>query len=330
MKIPKDIGNLVIAPLEKDFLDKKTELLITNYNVCNFILFKRNIKNPKQLKKLINDIKTLCKKQGLSIPLFAIDQEGGKVQRLGPPYWPNILSNQEVGASNQPFNKLVEQATIIVNILKSLEINLNLAPVLDIASSNCNEVLLGRSYGPDEEKVSILGSMYIKIFNENGLCCCAKHFPGIGAIDKDPHKDIPIVKLNIEELKRHLLPFITAIKSNVSCIMTSHVIYPHFDKNIATYSYNISTTLLRDILGFKGVLITDDMEMKGTGEEDISTKSLKAFMAGHDLILLGSTPEKVEEILKYFSKKLDDLSFSKRISSALSRIKTIKARLNSF
>jgi len=330
MEILKDIGNLVISPLEKDFLDKKTEYLITNYNVCNFILFKRNIKNPNQLKKLINDIKMLCKNQGLSTPLFAIDQEGGKVQRLGPPYWPNILSNKEVGDSNQPFNRLIEQVTNTINILKPLNINLNLAPVLDIASSNCNEVLLGRSYGPNEEKVSILGSMYIKIFNENRLCCCAKHFPGIGAIDKDPHKDIPIVKLNTKELKRHLLPFITAIKLNVSCIMTSHVIYPHLDKNIATYSYNISTTLLRDILGFKGVLITDDMEMKGTGEEDISTKSLKAFMAGHDLILLGNTPEKIEEILKCFSKKLEDLSFCKRVSSALSRIKTIKSKINSF
>ncbi len=331
MNIPKDLGNLVIAPLESDILDEKTEHLITRYNVCNFILFKRNIKNPTQLKTLICEIKKLCKKQGLSTPIFTIDQEGGKVQRLTPPFWPNTISNQEVASEANPFDKLIDQATNVINILKPLGINLNLAPVLDIASVKCNEVLLGRCYGGDEEKVSILGAMYIKIFNESGLLCCAKHFPGIGAVNKDPHKEIPIVKLDIKELKRHLLPFITAIKSNAACIMTSHVIYPHLDKKIATYSYNISTILLRNILGFKGVLITDDMEMKGTGEEDISTKSLKAFMAGHDLILLGHSPEKVEEILEYFYKKFDDSSFNKRVSSALIRIKTIKAKLiNSF
>ncbi len=322
----KDLGNLIIAPIETYFLDNKTKELITNYGVCNFILFKKNIKDPIKLSKLINDIKILCKTQRLPTPLFAIDQEGGRVQRLAPPYWPSIPSNKDVGESEDPFTKIVEQASKIVNVLKSTNINLNLAPVLDLKTDITNEVLLERCYNSDEEKVSILGSMYIQIFNENRILCCAKHFPGIGSITKDPHKDIPLVNSNLKELKRHLLPFISAIKAKIPCIMTSHVIYQCLDENIATYSYRIATLLLKESLGFKGILITDDMEMEGTGEGKISQKALKAFMAGHDLILVCQSTENVKAILVDFYKEIENPSFNKRVCDALTRIKNIRSK----
>ncbi|MEA1866925.1 MAG: glycoside hydrolase family 3 N-terminal domain-containing protein, partial [Thermodesulfobacteriota bacterium] len=241
---------------------------------------------------------------GLPPPLIAVDQEGGPVQRLGPPFWPEILSNQEVALSGNPETKASVQAETAAKILNSLGIGLNLAPVLDLAPTETEGVLKGRSYGSDPPKVSILGKKYIRILQANGVGATAKHFPGIGRVEKDPHFQRPVVTASKETLMHEMSPFRESVKAGVKAVMTSHVVFPALDRDEpATFSKIIVDELLRRKMGFQGLLLTDDLEMGGiTGHGSLGEAAVKAVLAGHDLLLICHKAQKVREALDALNK----------------------------
>jgi beta-N-acetylhexosaminidase len=318
------LGRLLMIGLPGTDLDLETLSLIRDYGVGNFILFERNVKGgPDHTKKLCDDLNGACADAGLPSPVIAVDQEGGPVQRLGPPSWPEIPSNEEMVLSKNLEMNVNSQAETAAKILNSLGIKLNLAPVLDLAPSGAEGVLKGRSYGADPREVSILGEKYIQILQANGVCATAKHFPGIGRVERDPHLQRPVVTASRKTLTHEMYPFRKGVKAGVKAVMTSHVVFPSLDPDEpATFSEIIANRLLRYELGFEGVLLTDDLEMGGViNHGSLGEAAVKAILAGHDLLLICHSIQRVKEALNSLENAWSTSLFEAgRLDLSLSRI----------
>jgi beta-N-acetylhexosaminidase len=318
------LGQLLMIGIPGTVLDLESLSLIREHKVGNFIFFTRNVKEgPDQAKKLCDDLNEACSDAGLPPPLIAVDQEGGPVQRLGPPFWPGILSNQEVALSRNPETQAKIQAETAAKILNSLGIRLNLAPVLDLAPNGTIGVLKGRSYGHDPREVSILGEKYIRTLQANGVGATAKHFPGIGRVEEDPHFQRPVVTASKETLMHEMSPFREGVKAGVKAVMTSHVVFPLLDPDEpATFSKIIVNELLRRELDFQDLLLTDDLEMGGiTGHVSLGEATVKAILAGHDLLLICHRVQRVREALDALEKAWSQGVFDTgKLDLSLSRI----------
>lgn len=231
---------------------------------AGIILFKNNIETRKQLQDLIAELKEAAKSAGLPGLIVAIDQEGGPVARLREPNFrelPGIakLENEEQAASH---------AAIMAEELKSLGVHMNMAPVLDISHGCENSIMLSRAFHGDCAKVAEMGLAMIKTYQEHGIAPVAKHFPGIGHTVLDSHHTLPHLDESLEILEsRELVPFKAAIEAGVPCVMLSHILYRELDKRWpASLSKVIGSDLLRKRLGFHGLSMTDDLDMKAIGE----------------------------------------------------------------
>ncbi len=293
-----------MAGLPARTLTRDIREFILENGLCNFVLFKRNVdKGIEQARALCQDIKDLCQEAGLPFPVIATDQEGGTVQRLAPPHWPSIPGNMQVAKAMDPLKAVDEQVDEVVQSLKSIGVSLNLAPVLDVGPANTG-VLKGRTYGQDPRMVSYLGLAYIRKLQFMGIGATAKHFPGIGRVEQDPHVKRPVIHADARTIFRELMPFEYAIEMSVQAIMTSHVIYTDLDPdNPATFSRAIVTDLLRGKMAYKGVAMTDDLEMGGiTAYGETGEASVRALEAGHDLLLICNDPERVTEAVDSIHK----------------------------
>ncbi len=282
------IGQLFMTGIPGTRLDNDTVTLIRDYGISKFILFSKNArKGPKALKNLCNDIKTACLDHGLK-PVLAVDQEGGPVRRLKPPDFSDMPSQNDIRKDKEPERAMIALASTTVSLLRTFSIDINLAPVLDLCLHAEENVLKGRCFGTEPEKVARLGAIYIDYLEKYCIRTTAKHFPGIGRVELDPHHQLPTVTADKDTILLEALPFKAATEAGVSCIMTSHVIFQALDpEKPATFSYHIATELLRNEFGFSGVLMTDDLEMKGAlTEVDIAQAALFSLMSGHDLLLV--------------------------------------------
>ncbi len=289
------LGELFMTGIPGTKLDKETLNLVKDYGISKFILFSRNTKKgPRALKKLCKDIKKTCLSHGLT-PLIAIDQEGGPVRRLSPPDFSDMPSQTSVRRAQEPEKAIYGLAMATVKILKKFYIDINLAPVLDLCLQGEKNVLKERCFGKISEKVARLGAIYVNCLERNGIKSTAKHFPGIGRVECDPHHYLPTVTADKETILHEAVPFKAAIEAGTSCIMTSHVVFQDIDpEKPATFSHQIATELLRNNFGFSGVLMSDDLEMKGAlTQTDTARAALFALMAGHDLLLVCSNHTKL-------------------------------------
>ncbi len=282
------------------FLDPGTKDLISRFGISNFIIFSKNTKEgPDALKRLCHDIESACVTQGL-YPLIAVDQEGGPVRRLMPPLFPDMGSATGVLSSSRPRDAMRELAWTTASMLKDVGINMNLSPVLDLCLEAEGHVLRGRCLGREAEQVAELGTVYIEELQGNGIVATAKHFPGIGMAMVDPHLERAMVRGSDKKIWEGLIPFRQAIKAGVAAVMTSHVVFTAIDPSRpATFSRKIATKILRRDLGFKGLLLSDDLEMKGaTAHEAIGQAAVDACLAGHDLLLVCNNQENVIQCLE--------------------------------
>ncbi len=301
------LGRLLMAGLPGTEIDEGTLGLIRDFGVSKFIMFSRNAREGAcRFRKLCRSIKQACIEAHLR-PLLAIDQEGGPVRRLTPPEFMDMPSQDQVRKDSDPRIEMTKLAEATTRILKGCSIDMNLAPVLDLCLNASKNVLRHRCFGEDPETVSVLGSIYIKHLLRHRIMTCAKHFPGIGRVERDPHRHLPVVTADRAKVAVEMSPFICAIRSGTTCIMTSHVIFSALDpENPATFSSCIANSLLREKLGFKGVLLTDDLEMKGAVKKmGTEQAALSALMAGHDLLLVCSSQELVRRCLFYLAEALE-------------------------
>jgi len=260
--------------------------LIRDFKVQSLILFKRNVDTPAQVAELVRELQSLALEAGYSRPLLiAVDQEGGRVQRLRAPWtvWPPIRRLGDLGSED-----LVRRmATAMAEELRACGIGLDFAPVMDVDTNPRNPIIGDRSFGRDPEQVGKLGAAFIEAMQGASVAACAKHFPGHGDTDTDSHLDLPVVEHSRSRLEEvELPPFRRAIAAGVATIMTAHIVVRELDeKTPATLSPAVVTTLLRDELGFKGVIVADDLEMKAVSANwPYAVSAVLAARAGCDLL----------------------------------------------
>lgn len=288
MTLEQKIGQMIMAGFPSDKLDKHAIELIEGYNIGNIILFARNIKDKEGLASLNRDIqKRMIKKTG--IPAFiSIDQEGGMVTRIykGAAFLPGNMAFAAAGVHDAT----LKEGQISGEELRALGININLAPVVDVNNNSRNPVIGVRSYGDKPEKVAKMAGKYIEGLQSRGVIATAKHFPGHGDTSMDSHLDLPSVPHGMDRLLEvELYPFREAIRYGVDAIMTAHILFPAIEdeKLPATLSYKVITGLLRNTMDFKGLVMTDCMEMKAIASYFGTVKAaVMAVKAGADLVCL--------------------------------------------
>ena len=266
-------------------LKKKEKNFFQESNPLGFILFERNCKNYKQTKLLIKDLK---KTTSHKYTMIMIDQEGGRVARLKNPNWKSYPSAEYFGIKAKKnlsvAKKLIFKNSIeIAKDLKKLGINMNCAPVLDVKYDFTNNVIGDRSFSSNPRIVSELGKSFCNGLKKIGIIPIVKHIPGHGPSSRDSHKTTPNVDLDLISLnKKDFLPFKKLNK--VPAAMIAHIVYNKIDKEIACCSKEIIKKIIRKKIGFKGLLISDDINMKAL-KGTIKNKVKAILKSGCEIIL---------------------------------------------
>lgn len=290
MSIEDKVGQLIMTYFNGEEANALAEKLIVEGRVSGFIYYDltNGLKSPKQVRKLSSGLQSLAAMHGLQPLFISIDQEGGRVSRLKEGFT-QFPSNGEVGKSGNP-TLAYNQGRIVGNELSDVGINMNFAPVVDVNSNPNNPIIGNRSFGSDPKIVSIFGREAIRGYVESGIIPVIKHFPGYGEVSVDPHYTLPSVNKTLAELEAiELYPFVE-LSDVAPAMMTAHMMLPYIDPVYpATLSKEIITGLLRDKIGYDGLLITDSLTMNaiyGDGSKMIEI-AIQAFLAGHDILLVG-------------------------------------------
>ncbi len=265
---------------------KKNEIdLLKKYRPWGIILFKRNIHSFEQLKSLINTIKKITKDKKYPI---LIDEEGGSVTRMNN-LFNNKIYSQKFFADTYTSNKKIgiflykNYISSICSIFKLLGININTVPVLDVLRKNTHKIIGSRSYSFDKKTIISLGKLCVKFYSENKIGTTIKHIPGHGGSSVDSHKSLPIINIKKKELNNK--DFSCFKNMNSFFAMTAHVLYKNLDNtSVCTQSKIIIKKVIRKKIGFKGILISDDLSMKAL-KGDLLTNAYKSLSAGCNLVL---------------------------------------------
>lgn len=288
MSLDQKVGQLFLIGFPQQSVDPQLEAFVKKYKISSFILFKRNISSLSQVAQMNAKLQKVALENTKSLPIIAVDQEGGQVARVPtrPPI-PNAMSIGQTEDSQLAHSLGQETAKII----RTLGFNMNLAPVLDISSPDSDSFIGLRSFGSDASKVSSIGVSLSKGLLDEAVIPTAKHFPGVGSISEDPHKKTVEYTASAETLyERDLKPFEEFAKLGTNtAIMLSHFSYPTLDatKTPATLSPKIIKEILRKKIGYNGLVITDDIQMKGLTEvSNPHEAGLQALKAGADIIMM--------------------------------------------
>ncbi len=256
--------------------------IIGDIKACGIILFKRNIETPDQVASLCESCRDYAKSCGIPPLFIAVDQEGGVVARLKKPF--TVFKGNPYIESVREANNF---ASITADELKQAGINMNFAPVLDIAPVGVDSIMQDRVFKGKAKNVSTLGMEVIHTLQRNGIMAVAKHFPGIGRTIKDSHFYLPVLDIDLETLgQSDLIPFMDAKDEGVAGLMLSHILYPRLDSQWqASLSPLIANDLLRRQMGYDGLVMTDDLDMKAIGH-DIKTCILQILKSGIDMALI--------------------------------------------
>lgn len=309
--------------LEPDYYISR---MINLRNIGGVILFGRNIESPYQVAQMNNQLQSMSL-ANKNLPLFiAVDQEGGKISRFedvitsfpGPALLGMLGSPDAV--------ELVAADT--AEELAAMGVNVNLAPVMDVGRRD--SVMAGRVFGNDPDHVAELGVAAVNGYRKGGLISCVKHFPGLGRSILDTHDGQVEINADLASLREvDMPPFRQAIDGNVEMLLVGHALYPALDEeNPSTISYNVQTTLLREELGYSGLILSDDLEMGAvTVHDSVGRFAVKAIKAGTDVVLVCHTPEKQKEVYDSILEAITSGEISEqRLKESLTRIITLKLK----
>lgn len=252
------------------------------------VLFGYNVQTPEQVAKLNRDLQALAARKGLPPFIISIDEEGGQVSRM-PARGQDLITPSQMALTIAGPEAVRACADVTARRLRWLGFNLNYAPVMDTNNNPSNPVIGTRSYGETPQKVAEMGAIAIKAYLKAGISPCVKHFPGHGDTDVDSHLGLPVVAKNLEDLHEfELIPFQQAIAAGVPAIMTAHILYPQIEKNglPATFSSVLLTQLLRQQMGFDGLIVTDALDMRAIADRyPLGKASIMALQTGADVIM---------------------------------------------
>ncbi len=325
MKLEEKIGQLLVVGLPGRKITEGDRRLIEEVRPGNFILFERNARSPAQLRDLCQHLRALVKPQK---PLILIDHEGGRVSRLPKPFcrFP----------SQALFGKAGDTALTEVSFfasaleLSAIGINMHLSPVLDVWTNPKNRVIGDRAFGRDPHAAAEMGTAAMRGILRAGLLPVGKHFPGHGGTTGDSHVELPrsrVARRTI--LGWELIPFRAVIKAGLPALMTAHVVFPALDpEHPASLSKKIVTGLLRKKMGFRGLILTDDLQMGAIAQHyPLPEAALLALEAGADLLLICHGKKGPREVAKGLRAAFQEgrLPMS-RLEESLTRIRRAKVK----
>jgi len=327
----KKVGQLMVCGFDGLTASPQIKELIREYHIGGVILFARNIGSTRQVLRLTSELQQIARDAGYQRPLLiCADQENGVVRRLGTgtTVFPGAMLLSAAGSPENAYS--VGKASGME--LKALGINWNLAPVVDISNNPENPVIGVRSFGEDPYTVTVYAREMIRGMREAGVITTLKHFPGHGDTVTDSHLDLPVIRHTMERMEKiELMPYRQLIPEGVDAIMTAHIHFPAIDGEDcipATLSKNIVTGILRNRLGFRGVVTTDCMEMKAVKNTIGTAKgSIATIKAGVDMVMISHTFELQKETAELLVKAVSEGEIGEEtISGALERIRKLKER----
>ena len=286
------------------------------------IFFTNDIKTKEQFINLVKDIKS----EALISPFLSIDQEGGRVERTE-----NIHNGKKYLSAKYAFEKgldfLKNQTKEIAVELKSYGLNLNFAPCIDVNTNPDNPIIGERSFSNITEEVIEAEKIVSKTYLENGILPCVKHFPGHGDANADSHLTLPEINMDFETLEKyHIKPFKTAIDNGIQMIMAAHLYVPYFEKNkIPTSLSKNAISYLRNNLNYKGVIVSDDMIMKGVADFGEIEACEMGIRAGLNMFIYRNSDKKIINIIETLAKKAqNDIELKNNIEESYKLIIKLK------
>ncbi len=289
----RKLGQRFLAGFHGHEASSEIRSLIRDFGIGHVILFARNVDSPAQVARLCGELQELNRRVDSDIPLLiAVDQEGGRVARLREPWtvWPPLRALGRIGDERLA----QEMGAALAAELGACGIRWNMAPVVDVDTNPNNPIINDRSFGEVPEIVGRLGVALSRGLEAGGVASCAKHFPGHGDTDIDSHLELPSVghsRSRLEDIE--LRPFRDMIEAGIASIMTAHVLVREWDDGFpATLSPVVIGELLRGQMGYRGVVVSDDLEMRAIAKHwDVGEAAVKAASAGCDVLAVCATAE---------------------------------------
>ncbi len=330
MSLEDKVGQVMMVGFGGTGVDESVEALVRGRRVGGVCLFKRNIVDSEQVARLNDGLRRLLA-DGIP-PFLALDQEGGNVVRVSEGVVV-LPGNMALGATRSA--ELAYAAGLAQGEdLKRLGFNMNLAPVLDVHLNPRNPVIGIRSYGDSVPLVAELGRAFVRGQQAAGLVTVAKHFPGHGATDADSHKALPVLRESRQEVLTQMEPFRAVIQDGLDGLMTAHVAVPSLtgDDVPATVNPQLLDGLLRQRLGFDGLVLTDELEMDAIDRRyGVGRAAVLAVNAGADMVLIPWRPEKKTEVYEALRVAARSGEIPRaRLDGAVRRILTAKVRRGLF
>lgn len=332
LTIEEKIGQMFFIGLPSVELNTETKQLLNEVAPGGICLFTRNIRSVEQTGNFLNEIREVLPVE----PLLSIDQEGGLVDRLR-----RILTPMPSGASIETVTDAENLAKITAEVLLMLGFNMNFAPVVDVVDEqrgNYSNGLYSRAFGKSKESVAELAGAYLNVLQEGGCLGCVKHFPGLGASRSDSHEELPTVNLTREEMTEvDLIPYRKLFKTaGVHAVMVAHASYPLFDLQEtdangkllpSSLSFKIINNLLREELGFQGLVVSDDLEMGAILKNyGIGEACTMAINAGVDMLSICADVELIRQGYAAVVEAVKKGEIKEaRIDESLNRIGKIKS-----
>lgn len=286
------------------------------------ILFKRNVSGD-----VAAHVRRIADASART-PIVAIDQEGGRVARLGPPVLP-LPPMRALGDLDDP-DLTRRAARVLGRQLAALGFNVDFAPVLDVFTNPANEVIGDRAFGTTPDRVARHGIAFARGLAEAGVLACGKHFPGHGDTVEDSHFALPALEHDLERLRTiELAPFVAA-REEVGSIMTAHIVFRALDpERPATLSKKVVTGLLREAIGYEGLIVSDDLEMRAIADRwGAGEAAVLAIEAGCDALLICKSTELVGAAVKALTDRAErDAAFAARLEDAADRVNAVRAKL---
>ena len=326
-------GDTIASPLWVGFDGKSLPASLSRWlaggQIGGVVLFSRNIERPAQVRDLCRGIKSAAGR-GNPLPLIAVDQEGGRVARFKEPpftWFPPARACSHFCCRNEAVAEAVGAA--VAAELRSVGIDVNFAPVLDVVSNPENPVIGDRAFSDDPAVAAALGIAFAKGSLSRGILPVGKHFPGHGDTSADSHKELPVARAGREALlRRELLPFRRAARAGIPALMTAHVMYPALDRAVpATLSRKILHGLLRERMRYRGAVISDALEMKAIADRYvIGEAAVLAVAAGCDVVLVcRGEKEQAETIDRLDREATDRPAFRRAVAAAAVRSGRLRA-----
>ncbi|CAK9272717.1 unnamed protein product [Sphagnum jensenii] len=324
-KVRAAVAELLVFGFKGTSLNRHARSLIS-MGAGGVILFARNVQDPEQVARLSADLK---RKAGNRSLMIMVDQEGGYVQRLGPPF--TVIPHARTVGETGDVHAAAAVASVIGKELRAVNIDMNLAPVLDVDMNLRSTVVGKRSFGVNSSLVSEFGYAFIRGLQREGVAACAKHYPGHGDVVTDSHLDIPLLPHGLKHLMEvELPPFSRAVDADVAALMVAHLNVPCFyGESMNWRPASMSKGAidhLRNVLQFEGVVLADCLEMGAIVRHfSIEEAAVEAILAGVDMLLVSHTKKRQVAVINALVREvlLGRIPFT-RIEEACSRIAALK------